>query len=290
MSTQPDPANPRREHPSTYFVQNRSNQEEYSRLQVQDQMLTASMGGVLAEQSTIFQSVLDVGCGSGNWLIEVAKAYPTISLLRGIDISNKMIEYAQSQAKVQQVSDRVEFCVMDVLRFLEFPDGYFDLVNLRLGTSYLRTWDWPKVLQEFQRVSRSGGVIRITECDVKIESNSPAHTRLNQLFVEAIGKSGHLFHEKSDGVVHELVLLMKRYGLQDVQTRAHVLNYRAGTSEGQHYAEDLRLLFKTIVPFLQKWTQFPEDYDAIYQQALHEVQQPGFVATWRLFTVWGNMP
>ena len=46
MSTSQDP---QREHPHTYFVQDRANMEELKRLQIQDQMLTTSMGGVLAE-------------------------------------------------------------------------------------------------------------------------------------------------------------------------------------------------------------------------------------------------
>ncbi len=54
----------RKEHPSTYFVQGRDNQEELARLRVQDQMITRAMGRVLPEQpdSTSFQRVLDIGC------------------------------------------------------------------------------------------------------------------------------------------------------------------------------------------------------------------------------------
>jgi len=57
--------NARREHPSTYFVQDRSNAEERERLRLQDQMFTTGMGGVLPEQPdpARFQRVLDVGCG-----------------------------------------------------------------------------------------------------------------------------------------------------------------------------------------------------------------------------------
>src|SRR5690349_15647806 len=109
MSTPNEPPKPRREHPSTYFVQDRSNQDELLRLEAQARILTSGMGGVLPEQAdpTIFQRVLDIGCGTGGWLIEAAETYPTMSLLIGIDISGKMIEYARAQAAAQQVSDRV---------------------------------------------------------------------------------------------------------------------------------------------------------------------------------------
>src|SRR6266702_1969322 len=117
------PTDPRREHPSAYFVQDRSNEEELTRLQIQDQMITAGMGGVLPEQPdpTIFQRILDVGCGTGGWLIEAAKTYPAISLLVGVDISSKMLDYARTQAEAGQVTDRVKFRAMDALRILEFP-------------------------------------------------------------------------------------------------------------------------------------------------------------------------
>ena len=96
-------SDPRREHPSTYVVQDRSNQEELTRVQIQGQMLTASMGGVLPEQPDPrrFKCVLDVGCGTGDWLIEAAKTYPEISLLAGVDASGKMLEHARAQARAR---------------------------------------------------------------------------------------------------------------------------------------------------------------------------------------------
>jgi hypothetical protein len=47
---------------------------------------------------------------------------------------------------------------------------------------------------------------------------------------------------------------------------------------------------RTALPFSRKWSRVPDDYEAIYQQALSEMQQPDFVATWSLLTVWGNKP
>jgi len=288
MST---PIDPRREHSSTYFVQDRSNEEELTRLHAQDQMLTAGMGGVLPEQRdpTIFQRVLDVGCGTGDWLIETAKTYPTISLLVGVDISKKMLEYAGAQAETQQVSDRVQFRTMDALRMLEFPNGYFDLVNERLGASFLRKWDWPKLLSEFQRVTRPGGVIRLTECDLT-ENNSPALMHLYDLFLQAMYNAGNFFTLDRRGVIDELANLLNRHGLQNVQTRIHLLDCRDGTPLWQPYYENVRHGFRTLLPFFRKWTRVPDDYEVIYQQALSEMQQPDFVATWGLLTAWGIKP
>ncbi len=289
MST---PTEPQREHPSTYFVQDRSDQNEMIRVHIQDQMVTAGIGGALPEQSdpNSFQRVLDVGCGTGDWLIEVARTYPAMSLLVGVDVSGRMVEYARAQAEAQQVSDRVQFHTMDALRMLEFPSGYFDLVNQRFGMSYLRTWDWPKLLSEFQRVTRPGGVIRVTECKIGVESNSPALTDIFVVILDAFYQAGHFFTPSRDGVITQLARLLHQHGVQNVQTRAHMLEYRPDTAEGQSFYEDMKHLFRTVSPFLRKWSRVPDDYEKLCQQALSEMRQPDFEATWHLLTAWGNKP
>jgi ubiquinone/menaquinone biosynthesis C-methylase UbiE len=274
------------------MVPDQSNEEELTRVLKQDQMITAGMGGVLPEQPdpTIFQRVLDVGCGTGEWLMEAARTYPTMSLLVGVDVNNKMVEYARTQAEARQTSDRVQFRAMDVLHMLDFPSDSFDLVNQRYGSSYLRIWDWPKLLQEYRRVTRPGGVIRITESDMITESSSPALLRLNRVIFQALHQAGHFFTTEMNGVTSELARLLHQQALQNVRTQAHTLEYRAGTAQGQLYYEDVRHASRTLLPFLRKWTRVPEDYETLCQQALSEIQQPDFAATWNLLTVWGNKP
>lgn len=278
------------EHPSTYFVQDRSNKEDLTRLHIQDQMLTTCMGGVFPEQPnpTAFRRVLDVGCGTGGWLIEVAKAYPSIELLIGVDASKYLVEFARKQAQTQGVHRRVEFHVMDALRMLEFSTGFFDLVNQRLGMSYLRTWDWPKLLQEYRRVLQPGGIIRITEGDFLTESRSPALLRLQELAVLAFYHAGHLFTQSSDGATRELPHLLHQHSCQQVQIRAHRQEYRAGTPEGKLFLEDITISFRIILPFLRKWIRLPNDYEDLYQQMLQETRQADFVAEGRMLTVWGK--
>jgi ubiquinone/menaquinone biosynthesis C-methylase UbiE len=286
-----DPTEPVRELESTYIVQDRSNQDEMTRLEVQDKMLTTGMGGVLPELAdpTLLRRVLDVGCGTGGWLLETARSYPSIETLFGVDISSKMMAYARAQAEAQQLAGQVQFQTMDALRILEFPPASFDLVNQRGATSWLRTWDWEKLLLEYQRVSRPGGIIRITEFG-GAESNSPALTKLNAIGLEASYNSGRLFTASHDGVTRELVRLMTVHGISNVQTRLHTLVFQAGTLMGQYFSDDMAHLFHLAKPFYQKWTRVPDDYQEIYEQALKEMQQPDFVATWTFLTAWGTRP
>ncbi len=280
-----------REHPSTYMVQNRLIEEETKRLQAQDQMLNSSMGGLLAEQAdpARFTSVLDVGCGTGGWLIEAARTYPDMTRLVGVDPSGTILDFARAQARTMQVEDRVEFHIMDALRRLEFPDASFDLVNQRLGISWLRTWDWPKLLQEYQRVTRRGGVIRITESEWTDEHGmSPALVQLGGVSLQAFYHAGHSFRPASDGVTGELVPLLRRHGLVNVQSRVSVIEYPAGTPQGRLFVEDMTRLFSVLKPFMQKWTRLPDDYDALYQQMIHEINQPSFVGRMHLLTAWGS--
>jgi ubiquinone/menaquinone biosynthesis C-methylase UbiE len=283
------PKDPQHEHPSTYVVQDRANLDERARVSIQDQMLTRAMGGVLPEQPdpSIFRRILDVGCGTGGWLIEVAQTYPGASLLVGVDTSGTILEYAQAQAEEQGVADRVEFHVMDALRMLEFPKEFFDLVNQRLGSSFLRAWDWMKLLQEYKRVLRPDGIVRITEGSMVTESSSPALVRLNELIFRALDQAGHFIEHRPDGVTSELPRLLKQHGFQNIQTRAHHMEYRTGTPQWQMYYQDTQYAIRTLQPFLQKWMHLPDDFDDLCQQTLSEMQQPDFVAIWPLLTVWG---
>jgi ubiquinone/menaquinone biosynthesis C-methylase UbiE len=291
MST---PTDPRREHPSTYFVQDRSNEEEIARLSIQDHLTTVAMGGVLPEQPdpTSLRRVLDVACGTGDWLIQVAKTYPAISRLVGVDVNSRLIEYARKRAEAEQVSDRVDFRAMDALRMLEFPSASFDLVNQRFAWSFLRTWDWPKILTEYRRVCKPGGVIRVTESDIIVgnEEIAPALAQLLRLVLQAFFQAGHFFLPEENGVTSQLARLLQQYGLAGVQTHPYAIAYPMDSAEGQLMAENTRHLLRTVVPFLRKWSKVPDDYEALYQQAVGELQQNDRQPAWTLLTAWGTNP
>jgi ubiquinone/menaquinone biosynthesis C-methylase UbiE len=280
-----------KEQPSTYFVQDRFNVEELQRLQLQDHLLTAAMGGVLPEQpdASRFKHVLDVACGPSGWLIEFAQASPDCEILVGVDISQRMIEYAREQAYHAQ-QDYIEFQVMDALRMLAFPNAFFHLVNLRCASSFVRIWDWPKLLEEMRRVCRPNGVIRLTEPAILTQSSSPALLRLNALLQHAFFRAGYYVEDAPTGVTAHLSRLLKQYGGRhiQVQERPYSLLFQAGTPQGQAFIDDLVHAFRVLRPFLAKWITLPADYDTLYQQALAEMQQPDFSATAELLTAWAS--
>ena len=279
-----------KEQPSTYFVQDRSNKEELQRLQIQDHLLTTAMGGVLPEQPDTlhFKRVLDIGCGPGGWLIEMAQAYPNCTTLTGVDISKRIVEYAREQAQAAQVQERVEFLVMDALRMLEFPNEFFDLVNVRCASSYVRTWEWPKLLEEMGRVCRPGGLLRLTEPEIVTHSSSRALPLFCMQLQEALFRAGHFFDNIPAGVATHLPRLLTQYGGRrlQVQGRTHALAFRAGTPQGVAFVEDITRAVHVLKPFVLKWCGPSNDYGTFAQQTLEEIHQPAFFATWNLLTAW----
>ena len=287
----PEHINPRgQDNPSQYFVEDRSHDADMVRLMIQDRLMTAGMGGPLSEQvdPASLHHVLDIGCGPGGWILEAARLYPHMELT-GIDISWRMIEYARAEAQARRLTDGVEFLVMDALRPLDLPGDSFDLVNLRFGSSFLLVTDWPRLLGELLRVTRPGGIVRVTD-GMTTQSNSPAYDRLFQMFLCALYRSGHSLTEEKAGVTHELDRLLSESGCQQVQTKAYMLEFVAGTVGGKNFYEDSRFGFQTILPFLQKMGCASEDYDALYEQAMIELQQPDFRVIWPMVTAWGTKP
>src|SRR5205807_2336796 len=122
----------------------------------------------------------------------------------GVDIHPRMVAYAQTMAETQGVKERVQFQTMDVLKAFALDPEQFDLVNQRLGHSYIRTWEWPFLLNECQRVSKAGGTVRLTEVETVPESNSSTVTQLGKLLVSALYEAGHSFTPSAQGITSHL--------------------------------------------------------------------------------------
>ncbi len=280
------------EHPSNktdYFIDAES-ATETARLIDQDHFLTEAMGGLFSERSDIatMHFILDLGCGPGGWVRDVAFTYPQIEVT-GIDISDAMMAYARSFAKVQGLNNAF-FEVMDISKPLDFPDNSFDLVNARL-IAFLTQEKWAQLLQECMRITRPGGVIRLTECEAI--TTSPATEMLFTKFTSAMRKVGQSFSPVRPLLGSTLVLsrFLRAAGYTNVQHVAHVVDFSVNTEAYNPFRHVTYALFAGMEPFLVGVGETThEEMQQLLQQMQLEVLQDDFCALMYLLTAWGEKP
>lgn len=266
---------------------------EMARLIAQDRLITQGMGGLFPEQAdtTNFHDILDIACGPGAWVCDVAFAHPGAHVT-GIDISNKMIEYARATAWSQRL-ENTSFQVMDALKPLDFPDNSFDLVNARFLVAFLPATAWPKLLEECARITRPGGIIRLTEFDEPATTNSAAVARWMDLTFRAIQLAG--LHMSHDGHNFGVTPLLRRFllnaGCQNIGLKPHVIDFSIGTPAYSNMYSNCAVAFRQVQPFMTKMkVATPEEIEQSYQNMLLEMQSDTFCALWYYLTSWGQKP
>jgi ubiquinone/menaquinone biosynthesis C-methylase UbiE len=269
------------------------NAAEMARLLSQDRLVTKMMGGLFSERAdfSAIRDVLDVGCGPGGWVLDVARAYPDVNVT-GIDISQLMTEYARTQARTHRLQN-ASFKVMDILKPLDFPDNSFDLVNARTIAVFMPATAWPSLIQECVRVNRPGGTIRLTECDLWGSTNSLAYERFIALCAQASKLAGRGFSltGRDFGVTPMLGRLLRDAGCTNIGRKAHANDFSAGTEAHAAMYQDAMVFYKLVQPFLVKTgVATQEEVNLLYQQTLEEMRSDDFCALAYFLTVWGETP
>ena len=274
---------------SSHYIIDAENAAEMARLMVQDRLLTKAIGGLFAEQVELPQihRLIDIACGPGGWLLDVAQQHPSIQGI-GIDISQLMIEYATSLAQARKLQN-LQFRVMDATQPLGFAEQSFDLVNGRILTGFLSTSGWSTFLQECWRITRIGGMIRLTEPEYGF-TNSGALDKLTGLTAQALRLSGHSFspHGRTFGATPMLRFLIQHAGYDEIQQRAYVIDYSAGTELHQSNVQNLLVVYQLLQPFLvQMQVASLAEVQELYQQMEEDLQQADFCGIDYYLTVWG---
>lgn len=149
-------------------------------------------------QAAGFDSLLDIACGTGAMLLEIAQASPAAQLA-GVDLSTGMLEVAR-----ERLDGRAELTKADAT-VLPYGDGSFDVITCNHAFHHFP--DPVAALREWHRVLRPGGALIIGE------NRRPALKRLywNLRFKTDITFGDVKFYSRG-----ELIGLLGRAGFEDV--------------------------------------------------------------------------
>ena len=123
------------------------------------------------------QRILDLGCGTGDLLINIARRSPKDTEIIGLDYSQPMLEKAKQKAEKAGVSERTSFINGDAAH-LPFPDGHFDCVGISFAFRNL-TYKNPLGTPHFAEVKR---VLKPGGRYVIVESSQPENRVIRSLF------------------------------------------------------------------------------------------------------------
>ena len=256
-------------------------------------LLTEGMGGLFSEYTHLpadITSILDIGCGPGDWVLSVAEAYPDVQVT-GIDVSKIALEEAASHARARGY-ENVHFRLMDATQPFDFEDATFDLVNARTIVGFMSPDLWPKLLRESQRVLRPGGIFRITEFTEGL-TNSAAAGKLWEFYAKALTKTKRSFDPdgRHIGIINQLPGLLREAGFTDVQMKAHPIEHSAKTSRRDGWYRNYSIVFSLLKTFvLNVGVATETEFASLYQQFQGEFLAESFSGLEIYLTVWGKTP
>ncbi|HEX4142812.1 MAG TPA: class I SAM-dependent methyltransferase [Pirellulales bacterium] len=104
------------------------------------------------------EKILEVGCGTGHCLIDIARAVGPQGKVLGIDISDNMVGLAQDLAQRERLAERIAIQRGDAEQ-LPYEAGSLDGIFFSFTLELFDTPELPRVLAQCRRVLRPGGRI-----------------------------------------------------------------------------------------------------------------------------------
>lgn len=248
--------------------------------------------------------MLDLGCGSGEWIFSLARRYPRLFIC-GVDLDRRLLQRAQARRNRAGLH-QLEFRHMDFTRPFPLAERSFDYIHMRACARFIAASAWPTLLAECQRVLRPHGWLTLVEIE-PCESSSSAFVELRQLFNRCWYRLGHALDESglSFGVASRLYGMLLATGLGEVAYDVHIadlgrqpqsgLTRKAGMLERseetitalflQQCLTEVRLAAPLIV---QQGLISPPELTALLEQAERELQAPDLCGWGIIISAYGR--
>ncbi len=277
---------------STYAL-DAENPLEMTRLIEQQRRVAQAMGGPFAGLAELPEGakVLDLACGPGSWILDVAFERPDIRAI-GVDISQIMIEYASARARTQGLINAT-FELMDITKKLAFADSSFDLVTASGLVAVLHRDNWKPFIAECTRLLRPGGVLRLIEPYDFGVTNSVSIERIQLLSTQMLWKIGYGFSVdgRSFGLAHTLPSLLRHAGYINTKPLAYPIEFSFEQPAWVDFYHNYQMTYQqTKILWIQAGLITEEDFDQLYQQMLIDMNKEDFQGMTTIICVTGEKP
>ncbi|CAO3593838.1 unnamed protein product [Absidia cylindrospora] len=208
--------------------------------------------------------VLDVGCASGTWMLDMATEYPA-SHFMGIDICDTFPNSIRPP--------NVDFKLANLTTGLPFPNNTFDLVNIRLFILALKCDEWQFILKEIYRVLKPGGCLQSTECGM-LEGGTDFMRWAGSTFEKVITARDQepWISLKLPKIIQDL----GGYKVMETERKMIPLGNSDYVCKDFHY--DVVMIFKAAQPFLMDSLGLTADtYPAFLEQLSMELRKQPWV-------------
>ncbi|KAG0782211.1 hypothetical protein G6F62_006769 [Rhizopus arrhizus] len=195
-------------------------------------------------------SVLDVGCGSGAWIMDMTHDYPNCTF-HGCDIvdtTNKILKI-----------DQFTFKLGNVVQGLPYEDNVFDFVHMRFFIFALRKEEWPIAIKELIRVTKSGGMLQLMESIFKVPVGSSFPTHFSDIVYSIATSKG-----QNIKITEELEgMLSANDNVKVVQSDYRHCSLNTGTSTAKKLIWNTMKVMKTALPNIKSIIGLESEEDVL---------------------------
>ncbi|RIA89691.1 S-adenosyl-L-methionine-dependent methyltransferase [Glomus cerebriforme] len=205
--------------------------------------------------------VLDVGCGSGNWLLEMATNYP-LSNFTGIDI---VPLYPMDTHPLNVIFESV-----DVSTGLPFPDNHFDFIYLKCLLSTIPEKHCN--FKELKRVLKPGGWIEIMENDNEIINPGPTMKFFSSSYQALLRQRGI-----NSYLCREIPKILGKHGFIEIHNEEKITYHREKSGTVSELGiENFISIFSTLKNSISEFTSInSQEFDNLLQNLSEEVNEFG---------------